>query len=65
MIKDALVSAVQVESADDIAQAVELARRLASPGDVVLLAPACSSYDQFPNFEVRGDTFRRIVQALS
>jgi UDP-N-acetylmuramoylalanine--D-glutamate ligase len=37
------------------------ARRDAVPGAVVLLSPACASYDQFPNFEVRGDTFRNLV----
>ena len=35
----------------------------ASEGDVILLSPACSSYDQFPNYEVRGKLFKEMVQA--
>jgi UDP-N-acetylmuramoylalanine--D-glutamate ligase len=45
-------------------QASEAARRDGVPGAVVLLSPACASYDQFPNFEVRGDTFRDMAQQL-
>jgi UDP-N-acetylmuramoylalanine--D-glutamate ligase len=45
-------------------QASRAARRDGVPGAVVLLSPACASYDQFPNFEVRGDTFRDMVQKL-
>jgi UDP-N-acetylmuramoylalanine--D-glutamate ligase len=44
--------------------AVREAQKAAVPGDVVLLAPACSSFDQFENYEHRGRTFRQIVHEL-
>jgi UDP-N-acetylmuramoylalanine--D-glutamate ligase len=50
--------------AGDLATAVTQAAADAQPGDVVLLSPACASYDQFANFEERGDTFRRLVEEL-
>ena len=49
---------------DDFREAVETAYRLAEPGDIVTLSPACSSFDQFRNFEERGNTFRAIVESL-
>jgi UDP-N-acetylmuramoylalanine--D-glutamate ligase len=51
--------------ADDLADAVTRAAAGAEPGDVVLLSPASASYDQFDNFEHRGDTFRRLVEELA
>jgi UDP-N-acetylmuramoylalanine--D-glutamate ligase len=51
--------------AGDLATAVERAAADGEPADVVLLSPACASYDQFANFEERGDTFRRLVEELA
>ncbi len=48
-----------------LAAAVEEAYRSAEPGDTVLLAPACASFDQFENFEQRGRVFKELVQALA
>lgn len=52
-----------IDAATDAA--FRAARADAGPERVVLLSPACASFDQFPNFEVRGDAFRAAVDALS
>lgn len=49
------------EIADDFKDAVQRAHRLAEKGDVVLLSPACASWDMFENYEVRGDMFKKLV----
>ena len=55
---------VPVDRCGDLERAVHAAASAARPGDVVLLSPACASYDQFRDFEDRGDTFRSLVAAL-
>lgn len=55
----------QVAIVETLAEAVEQARRAAQPGDVVLLAPAGTSFDAFPNFERRGEAFRALVHAMT
>ncbi len=45
-------------------RAVEQAAERAQPGEVVLLSPACASFDAFADFEQRGERFRELVEAL-
>lgn len=63
-IRAALVGACETRDAEDMEAAVRLARDVAQPGDTVLLAPACASFDMFKNYEHRGEEFRACVNAL-
>ncbi len=56
---------VEVVHAETLENAVRKANATAEPGDVVLLAPACASFDQFKNYEQRGQMFKQIVRELS
>jgi UDP-N-acetylmuramoylalanine--D-glutamate ligase len=53
-----------LEAADSIVEAVQRARQLAQPGDAVLLAPACASFDMFRSYAHRGDVFQAAVREL-
>jgi len=55
-------AAAAVYECGDLATAVKVAKQIAAPGDVVLLSTGCKSFDQFVNFEERGETFARLVR---
>jgi UDP-N-acetylmuramoylalanine--D-glutamate ligase len=64
-IESQIGSAVPVTSAQTLESAVRKAADLAVGGDIVLLAPACASFDQFPSYEHRGRVFKELVQSLA
>jgi UDP-N-acetylmuramoylalanine--D-glutamate ligase len=55
---------VDVLEAIDIAESLALANEKAKKGDIVILSPGCSSFDQFKDFEERGDVFKSLVKSL-
>ena len=61
---EAEVKGADVIHAETLENAVKLAARTAVPGDVVLLAPACASFDQFQSYEHRGKVFKDLVRSM-
>jgi UDP-N-acetylmuramoylalanine--D-glutamate ligase len=59
------IQGVEIVHADTLENALRKANAVAEPGDVVLLAPACASFDQFKNYEQRGQVFKESVRTLS
>ena len=64
-IESQITGSVAIERAVTLQRAVEIASHAAKPGDIVLLAPACASFDQFQNYEQRGHIFKELVLDLS
>jgi UDP-N-acetylmuramoylalanine--D-glutamate ligase len=58
------LGSVEHEESGTLARAVDEAARIAAPGDVVLLSPAAASFDQFRDFEHRGEEFKRLVRTF-
>ncbi len=63
-IESQIIGSVAIERARTMERAVEAASQAARAGDVVLLAPACASFDQFENYEQRGRVFKQLVRSL-
>jgi len=63
-IERQIAGSVAIERAGTLERAVQIATCTAQPGDVVLLAPACASFDQFQNYEHRGRIFKELVHQL-
>jgi UDP-N-acetylmuramoylalanine--D-glutamate ligase len=65
MFAQLLSPVMQVHACGEVEAAVSRAHEIAKPGETVLLSPACASFDQFRDFEARGDAFRAAVEALA
>jgi UDP-N-acetylmuramoylalanine--D-glutamate ligase len=63
-IAEALDGTASIVAAEDMSRAVQWAREHAKEGETVLLSPACASFDQYRNFEHRGQHFEELVRAL-
>ena len=63
-VAEALHGATELVDSGDMQHAIEWAREHAKAGDTVLLSPACASFDQYRNFEHRGEHFEELVRAL-
>ncbi|MEM7563845.1 MAG: UDP-N-acetylmuramoyl-L-alanine--D-glutamate ligase [Pseudomonadota bacterium] len=64
LMQQAWQGVTEIEQVADMNQAVKRAQQIAQPGDCVLLAPACASFDMYEKFEARGDDFIRRVEEL-
>jgi UDP-N-acetylmuramoylalanine--D-glutamate ligase len=64
LAQDLANTRVELERSGDLEHAVAEAARRARPGETVLLAPACASFDQFSDYAERGERFRELVRAL-
>ena len=64
-IESQIAGAAPIEPTGTLEAAVRRAAELAQPGDIVVLAPACASFDQFENYEHRGRVFKQVVAALA
>lgn len=62
---DILGPHMPVTRSEMMCEAIRQAIEVAQPGDIVMLSPACASFDQFRDYEARGDSFRQIVEALT
>ena len=63
-IATAIGDAVRLNRVRSLSQAVASAHKLATPGDIILMSPGCASFDQFDNFEERGNKFANLVKKL-